>query len=104
MPESKTSVGMAFRWEGEHRDGEGRLISQNATLPAPQLTCLKPKCVYRYLVKAWRHAFVLTYHAERVKYAEAHRYEEIPEKYRTGDPSPSTVIGAIWEIIKLPRR
>jgi len=39
-----------------------------------------------------------------VAYCERHREKDIPDYYRTGEPSPETVREAVKEILKLSYR
>ena len=95
--------GTKLSWTEDHRDGEGRLIARQMSFESPELTCIKPKCVLRYLKACFVHAAIQMYHAERAKYAETHRRDTIDEKYRTGEPSPETFWEAIRETAKLGR-
>jgi hypothetical protein len=103
MPEAYFGSGTKLSWTNEHRGEEGRLISRQMSFESPQLKCIKPKCVFRYLKACFAHAAIQTYHAKRVEYAEAHRRDIIDEKYRTGEPSPETFWEAIRETAKLGR-
>jgi hypothetical protein len=69
--------------------------------PPKPLTCISLHCYFGFLWRVIHYGFVLEYHRQRVKYAEKHRDGEIPERYRTGEPSPTTVKQAAWEILKL---
>ena len=95
--------GTKLSWTEDHRDGEGRLIARQMSFESPELTCIKPKCVLRYLKACFAHAAIQMYHAERAKYAETHRRDTIDEKWRTGEPSPETFWEAIRETEKLGR-
>jgi len=71
--------------------------------PAP-LTCPSFRCYLKFVLRVIRYGFVLEYHKRRVAYCEAHREKDIPDYYRTGEPSPETVREAVKEILKLSYR
>ncbi len=102
MVESQTLSGLVIRWGVEHRDGKGNLISRQADIqpPAP-ISCIKPACLWRYLIQSLTYILTLLYHERRVSYAEANRNKKILERYRMGDPSPKTLWEAIHANIKL---
>lgn len=93
--QSKTAGGVGIEWGATHRDGGGRLISRQASVEPPILTCLRLSCLLRYLKAALFYTLVSKYHARRVGYAEANRHRLIPDRYRTGEPSPETM----WQVI-----
>lgn len=96
------SGGVKISFKAAHRDGNGKLISAQGTIPEPApLTCPKLSCYLRFLHRCVRYGFLLAYETQRLKYAESHRRVDIPEKYRTGDPAPETIKDALWEIVKL---
>lgn len=101
MPEASYSAGFVIDWGQEHRDGKGKLISRQAFVRPPQITCVKLSCLWRYTFCSWRYTLTLLYHEYRVKYAEKHRHDEIPEHYRTGEDTPQGIFGLAREIIKL---
>ena len=103
MPRADYGSGVKLSWSNEHRDGTGRLISKQMSFESPELTCIKPKCVHKYLKDCFAHAAISVYHSERAAYAERHRNDFIDMKYRTGEPSPKTFWEAISEIAKLGR-
>jgi len=96
MARADYGSGMKLSWSNEHRGGNGRLISKQMSFESPELGCIKPKCVFKYLRACFAYAAIQMYHAKRVEYAEAHRHDIIDEKYRTGEPSPKT----FWEAVK----
>ena len=97
-------AGISLGYESEHRSN-GKLVVRMVSIPPPApLTCPSFKCYLRYVGRVIRYGFILGYHKRRVAYCEQHRYEDIPEHYRTGDPSPVTVREAVREIIKLSLR
>ncbi len=100
--QSKTGGGVGVKWGATHRDGKGTLISRQMSIepPAPP-TCLTPRCLLRYVKAAVFYSLLGTYHARRVAYAEANRYKDILERYRTGEPSPQNIWQAIHANIKL---
>lgn len=94
----------------------GRLISRQVTTPLPKMP-ESPEvpdpnchpCIYKYIrdfdkwAKECRklmegHRKILEYHHRRVVFAEKYRDEIIPEKYRTGTPSPTTGFEAMEEM------
>ena len=82
--------------------GLGRLIVKTYSVQPPRPpTCLKPGCIWRFMLRVEYCDLLVAYHAERVKYATQHRHKHIPEKYRTGEPSPSNIKETIKAIIKL---
>ena len=94
--------GLKISWGAEHRDGDGNLISRQTMIEPPTPpTCLRPDCLLRYLKSAVFYALVANYHAKRVAYAEANRHKKILERYRTGEPSPKTIIHAVVANLKL---
>ena len=101
MPSAQTSGGIGVAWGAEHRDGQGNLISRQASVEVPSTSCANPICLLRFIVDAITYALVLTYHKRRTTYAEANRHKKILERYRTGEPSPRTLWGAIHANIKL---
>lgn len=99
---AKVSGGIGITWGAEHRDGEGNLITRQASIEPPAIpTCITPKCLMRYLYDALLYALVSTWHSRRVAYAEANRGKNILERYRTGEPSPSTLLKALYANIKI---
>lgn len=101
---------------GEHRTGDGRLISSQVTIPLPKMPdAPKPpdpncrECINQYVIDydKWTkrckklmkiHEQICEYHVKRINFAEKYRNTDIPEKYRTGVPSPTTEQGAKDEI------
>ena len=63
-----------------HRDGRGKLISRQVTITPPSMPPCK--CVGLYLWALVKFFFLQIYHRWRVSYAEKHRNDDIPEKYR----------------------
>lgn len=93
---SETKGGINLSWGAEHRDGDGNLICRQASIGTPRgPTCLKPGCMFRYLKRVILYILLGLYHVKRAAYAEAHRHDVIPEKYRTGEPSPENIRQAI---------
>jgi hypothetical protein len=101
MPEASYSAGFVVDWGTEHRDGKGNLISRQAMVRPPEITCVKPSCLWRYTLKSLRYTLTLLYHQYRVQYAEKYRHKEIPEYYRTGEDAPESFVGLIAGILKL---
>ena len=114
-----------FVWNGGIRScpecgGQvGFLIWKQATIPLPKMPdppkVPKPDCrpcINRYVFdfERWsikcqdlmkEHEKIMEYHAKRVAFAEKYRNAEIPGKYRTGNPSPTTGQEAKDEIKRL---
>lgn len=108
MPTAVVGRGAKVEAGGEHRAGDGRLISRQLTVPLPKMpdppampdpNCRE--CINQYIgdFDKWTkqckelhkgHEKIMEYHAKRVAFAEKYRSVEIPEKYRTGIPSPTT--------------
>jgi len=86
-------------------DGLGRLISRSVSIQAPAPPkCLRPKCLIKFVRDVFFCGLLSEYHRRRVAYAERHRHEKIPEKYRTGENSPLNIRQAIFAIIELRLR
>ncbi|MBU0959734.1 MAG: hypothetical protein KKB31_07345 [Nanoarchaeota archaeon] len=102
MTDAKTGSGIGITWGAEHRTGDGRLISKQVSLEPPAApTCIRPKCLIKYLWVSLTFALIASYHARRTAYAEKNRNKVILERYRTGEPSPDNLIKAIYANIKL---
>jgi hypothetical protein len=121
MPDRTAAIGKGgqITAESEHRAGDGTLISRQVTLPLPHYpdppehpdpNC--EDCIKQYIrnFKAWTERCnelnqerkkIGEYHAKRVAFAEKHRRSNIPEKYRTGEPSPTNGLEAESEIKQL---
>lgn len=59
--------------------------------------------MWKFAVKSLAYVLAMLYHKYRVEYAEKNRNKEIPVKYRTGEEAPESVLGLIFQIIKLRR-
>jgi len=103
MSIGKTTSGLATSFTATH-ESKGRLISRQASVEAPVITCMRPSCLRRYMVKSLAYMLLMLYHKKRVNYAERKRNEDIPSKYRTGDNAPSGVFRTLLEIIKIKLR
>ena len=82
----------------------GQLIVTPFTIQSPTPpSCLSFKCLGNFIKDSLYVAFLSSYHARRVAYAEANRPEKkvILERYRTGNPSPQNLWQAIHANIKL---
>jgi len=82
----------------------GQLIVTPFTIQSPEPPkCLSFRCLGGFIKDSLYIAFLSSYHARRVAYAEANRPEkkEILDRYRTGYPSPQTLWQAIHANIKL---
>ena len=96
-----SQAGIDIRWGAEHKAGD-RLISRQVSIEAPAPPhCITLPCLIKYLRDALLFALVAAYHQRRVGYAESNREKDILERYRTGEPSPQTIWGAIHANIKL---
>lgn len=99
---SETGGGIQIDWGAVHKNKDGEIISRQASIETPKApTCLRPSCLWRYLLDSIRYVLIANYHAKRVAYAEAKRHSKIPQRYRTGEPAPSTILGGIYANIKL---
>lgn len=97
-----TQGGIELTWGAEHLDGDGRLISRQASLaPPPPPSCLTPKCLFMYLGDVLYFVLLANWHQRRVAYAEKNRDKKILERYRTGEPAPWNIWQAIHANIKL---
>ncbi len=94
--------GIVVGWGMEHKDKDDRLISRAVMVKAPEVPqCGTFRCLAKYLKDSLLFALVVTYHRRRITYAEANRNKDILERYRTGEPTPTTLWGAIHANIKL---
>lgn len=99
---ANTNSGLGIEWGAEHRDGDGHLISRQATIPVPDVPrCITPKCLWKYVFDTIVYVLICTYHERRTSYAEANRHKDILERYRTGEPSPHTLWQAMHALLKL---
>uniref|UniRef100_A0A6H1ZPW6 Uncharacterized protein n=1 Tax=viral metagenome TaxID=1070528 RepID=A0A6H1ZPW6_9ZZZZ len=100
--DSSVNSGLQVMWGAEHRDKDGNLICRMASVNPPEPPkCSRPSCLAKYVWASMVYAMVSIYHTKRVAYAEANRGKEILERYRTGEPSPTTMWGAIHANLKL---
>ena len=100
--ESYTSGGLKVTWGAEHCDGEGNLISRQASISTPiPPNCIRLSCLLKYVIDSIRYALICIYHERRTAYAEANRHKKILERYRTGEPSPETIWQAIHALTKI---
>lgn len=94
--------GAGVQWGATHRDKDGNLISRQVSFEPPAApTCLRPRCLVKYFRDCLFYALLMSYHARRTAYAEANRHKKILERYRTGEPSPTSIWQAIHANIKL---
>lgn len=121
MVEARIGGGMIVDYEMEHKKGDGTLIYREASIMFPVLpkAPAEPSCFTTECIKAYKRNFdtwvqvcrelvdfyqlLGEYHTARCKYCQEHRNDEIEEKYRTGEPSPTTEEEAKREIAKLRR-
>lgn len=81
--------------------GQGQLIVRTTSIQAPPPPkCIKPRCLWKFFLDVLYCSVLSKYHSKRVEYAQKNR-GNIPLKYRTGKDSPSSIKGAIIEILKL---
>lgn len=100
--DAKTAGGMGVSWGTEHRDGKGNLVLRQVSITVPKPpTCIRPACLWKYVLESITYALICSYHARRTAYAEANRHKNILERYRTGEPSPQNMWQAIHASIKL---
>ena len=82
--------------------GLGRLISRSVSIQPPSPPqCVKFSCLFKFTLDTLFCALLSSYHSRRVSYAEKNRHKEILERYRTGNPSPTSIIEAIIANLKL---
>ena len=82
--------------------GLGRLIVKTYSVqPPPAPKCVGPKCLWQFVKDVEFCDALATYHNKRVEYATRNRHKAMPEKYRTGEPSPTTIKECLWWTIKL---
>ena len=96
-------IGLTFSWGATHKRG-GRLISRHVSLQPPELTCPKFSCWVQWQKDIFLCSLISLYHQRRVKYAEKYPDMYIAWKYRTGEDSPTTIIGALWALFVLKTR
>jgi len=82
--------------------GQGRLIAKSVSIQAPSPPqCVRIKCLVRFVSAIAFCGLLTIYHRKRFTYAERNRHKKIPQKYRTGENSPTNIRQAIFAIIKL---
>jgi len=103
--EAKVNGGQRVtHWGAEHKTKDGRLISRQAIVPAPEFgPCLVLTCLWEYFKAQLIYVLTLMYHEHRVEYAEKSRDKEIKEDYRTGENVPKTFWKLVWAILRVPR-
>lgn len=120
-------IGTSASWEHVTdvvRDTEGNVISHrlvcrkmDIAYPIPQplpvaQACITGKCIkeYKKQLDEWLSTYkreldyveiLSLYDKARTEYVYRHRNDDIDEKYRTGDPFPSSIMEALKEIAKL---
>ena len=82
--------------------GQGRLIARTYSIQAP----VSPKnasfkSLWKFIKDVWFCSFLSMYHKERVNYATHNRHKDMKEKYRTGEPSPKTIMQSLMAIMEL---
>ena len=83
---------------------KGQLIVRTTPIPKPKPPeGIKPKDFRKFIKDSLLLDILSSYHTRRVAFANANRPEikEIPERYRTGEPSPKTLWQAVKAIIGL---
>lgn len=99
---SNAATGLRVQWEAEHRKADGTLISRGMSIIAPDPPqCLSFKCLGKFMRDSLFCALLSSYHSRRVAYAEANRNKKILDRYRTGEPTPTSVWGAIHANLKI---
>lgn len=97
-------AGLVVEWGATHRHN-GVIVVRFASITPPEaIKCLKVSCLWGYLKESLRYVLVTLYHKHRIIYAETHRDEDIPARYRMGEPSPDTIWKTVKEIIRLQIR
>ena len=81
--------------------GQGRLIARTYAINAPHLKSFSFKDIREFIIANEYCAILSAYHTERVEYATKHRHKYMPDKYRTGEPSPQNIKQSIKAIIGL---
>ena len=85
--------------------GQGRLIVRTTAIQPPKLPqCLRFKCLWEFFKSVMLCAWLSNYHMKRVGYATRNRHKDIPEMYRTVDPSPQTLKETIRFLVRLKLR
>ena len=83
----------------------GQLICRPKSVQAPEPpSCISFRCLGRFILDSLFVAYLSSYHARRVTYAESNRPEKgkvILERYRTGEPSPQNLWQAVHANMKL---
>jgi len=80
----------------------GKLIVKTYSIQAPPPPqCVRFKCLYKFFLDTVFCSLLSTYHSKRVSYATHNRHKDMPERYRSGEPSPQNIKQAIKAIIKL---
>ena len=64
------------------------------------MTCLRLSCYLAYVKRVLWYMQLCEYHKRRAIYAERNRHKEIPERYRTGEDTP-TGFRLLIETLKL---
>ena len=84
---------------------KGQLIAKPFSIQAPSPPgCISFRCLGKFIIDSLFVAYLSSYHARRVTYAERNRPEKgkvILERYRTGEPSPQNLWQAIHANLKL---
>ena len=82
--------------------GQGRLIVKTYSVQPPKPPqCVRPSCLFKFVMDTLFCALLSSYHTRRVHYATINRNKKILERYRTGEPSPKNIWQAIHANIKL---
>lgn len=82
--------------------GMGQLVVKTYSVqPPPAPKCTSGRCLRQFVRDVKFCDALARYHNKRVEYATRNRDRIIAEKYRTGEPSPTTIKQCLWWIMKL---
>ncbi len=82
----------------------GKLIVRQLSIEPPVIECNGISCLMRYQRKAMFYTLLRLYEQYRTTYAFTHRNNHIPEYYRTGENTPTSMRGVLWGIFRLKLR
>jgi hypothetical protein len=117
MPSSGYQSGLKLTYKAEHRNGlTGELICSMFTVEAPQgYESPSKRNIKLYLRRSIMFVLLSKYHALRIELCERASkksvknhtplvMEKLPERYRTGEPAPTTIRQCLIEIYRLRLR
>ncbi len=82
----------------------GKLIVRQLSIEPPVIKCNSFRCLMSYECKTMFYTLLCLYEKYRTIYASTHRNNHIPEYYRTGENSPTSIKGALFGILRLKLR